>query len=73
MLTVNKNKARVEEIKQALDDKRKGRGAGSTEQQAIKSKLSELRGQFQALLVGLSFKYIAFEGITGHLTTTPVS
>lgn len=47
---VNKNKQRSEEIKQALDDRRKGRG-GSTEQQAIKTKLAELRSQFQTLLV----------------------
>ena len=48
---VGKNKARVEEIKQILEDRRNGRTKGSSEQQGLKSKLAELRAQFQAVLV----------------------
>lgn len=48
---VVKNKRRIEEIKEEIDGKRAGRGKGSSEQQAVKNKLAELRGQFQALVV----------------------
>lgn len=48
---VVKNKRRIEEIKEEIDGKRAGRGKGSAEQQAVKNKLAELRGQFQALVV----------------------
>lgn len=58
MSAVNKNKKRSEEIKQALEDRRKGRSAGSSEQQAIKSKLAELKGQFQTLLVRWTFRTV---------------
>jgi hypothetical protein len=48
---VNKNKRRIEEIKETIDAKRSGKSKGSGEQQAIKNKLAELRGQFQTLVV----------------------
>ena len=50
-LAVTKNKRRIEEIKDVIDGKRTGRSKGSSEQQSVKSKLAELRGQFQALVV----------------------
>lgn len=50
-MAVNKNKQRVEEIKKTFDERRNGRASGSAEQQALRNKLSELRNQFQALLV----------------------
>lgn len=48
---VIKHKRRIEEIKELIDGKRTGRTKGSSEQQAVKNKLAELRGQFQALVV----------------------
>ncbi|KAL4430001.1 hypothetical protein ABPG77_004371 [Micractinium sp. CCAP 211/92] len=48
--SIVKNKRRIEEIKEEIDGKRAGRGKGSAEQQAVKNKLAELRGQFQALV-----------------------
>lgn len=48
---VVKNKRRIEEIKEEIDGKRSGKGKGSAEQQAVKNKLAELRGQFQQLVV----------------------
>lgn len=52
-IPVNKNKKRGDEIKQQLEDRRAGRTKGSSEQQGLKNKLAELRGQFQAVLVRL--------------------
>ncbi|KAG7667236.1 hypothetical protein NADE_002968 [Nannochloris sp. 'desiccata'] len=46
---INKNKKRSEEIKQILDDRKSGRSA-SSEQQTLKSRLAELRGEFQNLV-----------------------
>ena len=54
---VNKNKQRVEEIKKTLDERRNGRASGSAEQQALRQKLTELRSQFQAMLVRFFFGY----------------
>lgn len=48
---VVKNKRRIEEIKETIDNKRGGRSKASQEQQAVKNKLAELRGQFQQLVV----------------------
>jgi hypothetical protein len=45
------HKARNEELKNLLDERRTGRSKGSAEAQAVKSKLAELRAQFQAVLV----------------------
>lgn len=49
--SVIKNKRRIEEIKEIIDGKRSGKGKGSSEQQTVKNKLAELRGQFQTLVV----------------------
>lgn len=46
---VTKNKRRIEEIKEEIDGRRQRKG--SSEQQAVKNKLAELRGQFQTLVV----------------------
>jgi hypothetical protein len=48
---VTKNKARSEEIKKILDDRRSGRSEGSLEQQALKNKLAEIRNASQSLKV----------------------
>lgn len=47
---VEKNKARVEKIKQLLDDRKSGRSKGSSEHQALRQKLADLRQQFQVTL-----------------------
>lgn len=38
-------------LQQIIDDRKSGKGEANKEQQAIKNKLAELRGQFQALVV----------------------
>ena len=48
---VNKNKARIEAIKELIEGKRSGRSKGSSEQQQVKNKLAELRNEFQKLVV----------------------
>lgn len=48
---IAKNKQRVQQIVQIIEDRKAGRGEGSKEQQAIKSKLAELKSQFQGSLV----------------------
>eukprot|EP00887_Chlorella_sp_A99_P001217 scaffold14.g1217.t1 len=48
--TINKNKRRVEEIRELIEAKRSGRSRGSGEQQAIKNQLAEYRLKFQALV-----------------------
>ncbi|PRW50814.1 hypothetical protein C2E21_5439 [Chlorella sorokiniana] len=48
--SIVKNKRRIEEIKELIDNKRSGRSKGSSEQQALKSKLAEMRTQFQQLV-----------------------
>lgn len=47
---IKKKKVRIEAISQLIADKKAGRGEGSKEQQAIKSKLAELKNQFQSHL-----------------------
>lgn len=56
--TVTKHKARSEEIKKILDDRRSGRSEGSLEQQALKNKLAEIRNAIQSLKVCLHFPYV---------------
>lgn len=56
---INKNKQRMQQINQTIDDRKAGRTEGSKEQQAVKSKLAGLKGQFQQRLVSHAFLPLA--------------
>lgn len=38
-------------LQETIDERKSGRGKAGSEQQAVKNKLAELRGQFQSLVV----------------------
>ena len=59
---IQQAKARVEEIKELINNKSGNRG-GSPEQQAVKNKLSDLRSQFQQELVSLCYDLVVLEVI----------
>lgn len=48
---IDKASARVKEIKEILDSRASGKGAPNPQQQAIRDRIQQLRGDFDALLV----------------------
>lgn len=48
---IDKASARVKEIKEILDSRATGKGSVNPQQQAIRDRIQQLRGEFDALLV----------------------
>ena len=62
---IQSHKKRIEEIKETINNKQNGRQGRSGEQQGIRTRLVELKTQFQGELVRLSNPLFRLNGCTG--------